>query len=342
MRATVIGASGYAGRLLCRLLALHPNISHILPASRSDAGRPTHEALPELPQSWIDGRRLPPRIASIDEALDSSTEVLFSALPHGASATVCQPVIGTLPIIDLSADFRFTDVDLYERIYETVSATRTIMTPAVYGLVEHFRPEITRARLVANPGCYPTATLLPLLPLASEQLIEGTVVANALSGISGAGRGVKLDALFCERSENCNAYKPGSVHRHHAEITEKLNAVTDRLDKVIFTPHLVPMIQGMTVTTTVRCTDPARAIECLQERYHNEPFVELLGETPPHTAHVRETNRAQIGWAIDGTHLILMSTIDNLWKGASSQAIQNMNLMLGFEEDAGLNLPTRR
>jgi len=194
--------------------------------------------------------------------------------------------------------------------------------------------------VIANPGCYPTASLLPILPAAAESLIEGPLVINAISGISGGGRTPKQNLLFAERNENANAYGVGTQHRHQAEIVEQLISAQQSLGSdpvVLFNPHLAPIKQGMAVTTVLPSSRPATVVEALRERYEDEPFVELIGEATPETRHVRGSNRIRIGWRLEHGHVILLSVIDNLWKGASGQATQNMNILFGFPETAGLD-----
>lgn len=342
MKITVLGSNGYTGMLLLRILAHHPAVRSVVPASRSQAGLSLREADPGLSAALRDGGVVSPVVLSPEEALRDPGDVVFSALPHNASAQVCAPILGTCVVIDLSADFRFRDARRYERAYGVEQPEQHHQQASVYGLCEWNRREIESAMVIANPGCYPTATLLPLLPVcghsdgwpSEERALADAdmpVVVNAMSGISGAGKKESANLLFAERTENGGAYNPGRLHRHAAEISEQLNR-----DDVLFTPHLVPMKQGMAVTSVVTVADPDAAIERLQQRYAREPFVELTGGTPPEIRHVRGTNTIRIGWHREGRQLILMSVIDNLWKGASGQAVQNMNIRFGLEETAGL------
>jgi N-acetyl-gamma-glutamyl-phosphate reductase len=326
--------------LLIRLLAAHPEITRVTASARSSAGTPVGEADPGLPHRLISSGAIAPTVLSPEEALADPGEVVFSALPHGASAAVCEPVLGTIPVIDLSADFRFADAALFEAAYGAPPPAPDHQEAAVYGLCEWYRSEIAAAAVIANPGCYPTASLLPLLPLAAAGVIAGPVVINAISGISGAGRTPKQNLLFAERNENANAYNVGTQHRHGHEIAERLalaaGSASPQVPALFFNPHLAPLKQGMAVTTVVPVSAPARAIAAIRDRYAEETFVELTGETPPETRHVRGSNRIRIGWREEKGHLVLMSVIDNLWKGASGQAVQNMNIRFGFPEDAGL------
>jgi N-acetyl-gamma-glutamyl-phosphate reductase len=283
---------------------------------------------------------------------------VFSALPHGTSADLCRPYLGNTVVIDLSADFRLTDPGRYRRAYGVEQPQPAWQEKAVYGLVEWYRAQLAVTPLIAVPGCYPTATLLPILPLAEAGMITGTVHVAAMSGTSGAGRGAKTNQLLAERAENLTAYNPGRRHRHAQEIEEQylIHARGHRTGRmpdaspssrnqreehapgspILFTPHLIPMKQGMAVTTTVPVHDPVPAIKAIETRYREENFIELIGESTPDTGMVRGTNRIAIGWYPEERFLILLSTVDNLWKGAAGQAIQCMNVRFGFEETAGL------
>ena len=338
MRVTVLGSSGYGGMLLLRILASHPQITRITAAARSQAGLSLAEADPGLPHAVLRSGRVHSTVLAPDAALADPGDLVFSALPHGASAEICAPILGRVPLIDLSADFRFADAAQFERAYGNPPPAREHQAGAVYGLCEWYRDELRHAMVIANPGCYPTASLMPLLPLAAAGLLDGPVVINAISGISGAGRSPKQNLLLAERNENTNAYKVGTRHRHRAEIAERLalGGTDGAGPMVLFNPHLAPLKEGMAATITVPLSRPAAAIELITERYADEPFVELTGNTPPETRHVRASNRIRIGWQEEDGYLILMSVIDNLWKGASGQAVQNMNIRFGFPETEGL------
>lgn len=210
----------------------------------------------------------------------------------------------------------------------------------MFGLAEVYREQVKTADLIANPGCYPTATLLPLLPVVKTFGTRGKIIVNALSGISGAGRKANLNLIFTERTENCNAYNPGRLHRHTLEIEKEVKLV-DADASILFTPHLVPLKRGMAVTTVVtlpKPASPADVEDCLSEAYGDESFVRLTPGRIPETADVRGSNRCDIGWHLEGESLMLFSVIDNLVKGASGQAVQNMNIRFGFAETAGLSL----
>ncbi|WP_026245172.1 N-acetyl-gamma-glutamyl-phosphate reductase [Alkalispirochaeta alkalica] len=332
MKATILGATGYTGMVLLRILAHHPRITAITASSRTMAGRPLSEADPGLSRSVLEAGRLDPLVRSPSEALESPGEVIFSALPHGASADACAPALGRVPVIDLSADFRFGDPRNFTASYGTPPPQEAFQNRSVYGLSEWNREALKTAEIIANPGCYPTATLMPLLPLREEILPGTPLVVNALSGITGAGKKEKTTLLYAERTENATAYSVGRQHRHTGEIEEQLGA-----GQILFSPHLIPVKQGMLVTTTLSVRDGQAAVAALEERYRSEPFITLTGSTMPETRHVRGTNHVRIGWQIEGSSLILVSAIDNLWKGAAGQAVQNMNIRFGFDETEGLH-----
>jgi N-acetyl-gamma-glutamyl-phosphate reductase len=349
MRVTVLGATGYGGMLLTRLLARHPEVKRVIPAARSAAGEPFAQTDPGFPRTGPAASKMDERVRSPDEALADPGDLVFSALPHGVSAEVCLPVLGSVPVIDLSADFRLDGADRFRSAYGREMPVPDLQSKSVYGLSEWYRTRLASADLIANPGCYPTCALLPLLPVVETTAPVGPVVINALSGISGAGRKAKALLLYAERTENATAYNVGTAHRHHAEIAEQLLfhglADADGSDghlhpSVLFNPHLIPMKQGMAATIVVHTESAAaaeRAADALRGRYEMEPFIELTGSEPPETRHIRGTNRVRIGRRIDGATIILMSVLDNLWKGAAGQAVQNMNIRFGFPETAGLS-----
>ncbi|MCL1818759.1 MAG: N-acetyl-gamma-glutamyl-phosphate reductase [Spirochaetaceae bacterium] len=342
MKAAILGTTGYTGMILLRLLARHREITEILPGSSSQAGALLKDVDPGISRAIAakTGKR-GARLLTTQEIAEASPDVVFAALPHLASAEVCAPFFGKTPVIDLSADFRLKDPAVFEKTYKEKPKRPDLLEKAVYGLAEWNTDEIKKASLIANPGCYPTATLLPLLPLARAGLLTGTVITNALSGVSGAGRSVKQTYLFCERAENTTAYAPGKQHRHQPEIKQALDSASGgRLD-IFFTPHLVPLKQGMAITSVAELARPLTRNEveaCYEEAYAEKPCVELTGERIPETLHVRGSNRCDIGWRIEGDRIILLSVIDNLVKGASGQAVQNMNIRFGFEEAEGLCL----
>ncbi len=294
----------------------------------------------------VDRRKIPGgllcTVAEARRAAEShELDVVFSALPHLKSAEICAPLFGKAVVIDLSADFRIRDPAVFLSAYGSPVPRPDLLPRAVYGLAEWHTDALRSADLIAAPGCYPTATLLPLLPLARAGLLTGTVIANAISGISGAGRKERVDLLYCERSENVNAYNPGTSHRHAPEIAQELHQAQETLS-LLFTPHMAPLRRGMAVTTVAELSgDPpatgAGSIEAaFQAAYAGRPFIGLAGARVPQTREVWGSNRCDIGWRREGRHVMLFSVLDNLVKGASGQAVQDMNIRFGLPEAAGL------
>ena len=326
-RVLVAGASGFAGALAAQIVWGHPRLALVHVTSRSDVGTPLDRLYPRY--------RVPLELEQLD--LDEAEEVdaAIVAYPHGASAPVVAELrgLGAL-VVDLSADFRLRDLPLYERWYGSHGAPE-LLEGAVYGLPELHRGAIRGAELVANPGCYPTATLLALAPLAAEGLMEDVVV-DAKSGISGSGRGGGDANHFVTLVENSNPYKVEG-HRHEPEILEQLAELGSK-PSLTFVPHLVPLDQGELASCYVR---PPRSVsqrelnDLFHDRYAGEPFVELV-EEPPGVRDVRDTNLCRISVTAREDRLLVFAAIDNLWKGASSQAVQNLNLMLGLGETEGL------
>ena len=346
MRAAVLGVTGYTGLVLLRLLAEHPQVHDIVPVSSSQPGEAADAIDPGLsPAIAAKLRSTGGKLVAVEEAArlaaGAGIDVVFSALPHVRSAEVCAPFLGRSVVIDLSADFRFADAAVFEAVYGHAHPRPDLLPQAVYGLAEWHTERIRKADIIANPGCYPTATLLPLLPLARAGLVDGTAVVNAISGISGAGKKERLDLLYGERTENAGAYNPGRTHRHAPEIEGELKAVRGSLS-LLFTPHLAPLKRGMCVSTVVRLVkdppeDGAGSVAAiLSEAYADRPFIRLTGRRVPQTRDVWGSNRCDIGWQREGDHLLVFSCIDNLVKGASGQAVQNMNLRFGLDEAAGL------
>ena len=332
MKAAVLGATGYTGMLLLRLLSSHKNIDNIAAVSTSAIGKPIETGDPGLYKN-ISGNYI-----SIDQLKDYNPDVIFSALPHLASLPFYSDYIGKSVIIDLSADLRYENKDDFEKAYNTEHADPKFIGKAVFGLSEWYKKEIKKSSLIANPGCYPTCTLLPLLPLLKEGIIGGNLTTNALSGISGAGKKAKINNLFVERSENSCAYSPGKTHRHQSEIQKELDFTGNESD-LLFTPHLVPMRRGMVVTTTAELQKEITDTEIaaiFKQYYGSEPFIKVTQERLPESSHVWGSNRCDINWQINDKRIILFSALDNLLKGASGQAIQNMNIRFGFDETEGL------
>ena len=341
LRVAIVGATGYTGLELLRLLSGHPQVEVTCVTSRKEAGKPLSSIFPFLTR-FGDLRLIEP---SPDE-IAAKAEVAFLCVPHGAAAEMAASLLERgLKVIDLSADFRLKDQKVYEDWYKVRHPAPHLLAEAVYGLCEAHRDEIRKARLVANPGCYPTASLLPLVPLFREGLIlKKGLIVDAKSGVSGAGRSAKLGLIFCEVNEDFCAYNVAK-HRHTPEIEQELSRAAGEEVLINFTTHLVPMNRGILATIYAwpkEGVSEARLREVLESFYRGSPFVEVLPEGAfPHTAHVKGTNRALIGLKADPRtgRVILVSAIDNLVKGASGQAIQNLNLMMGWPEETGLTVP---
>ncbi|MDD5585908.1 MAG: N-acetyl-gamma-glutamyl-phosphate reductase [Alphaproteobacteria bacterium] len=336
INVAILGASGYTGAELLRLLLPHPFVRIAALTAERNAGLPVAAVLPHLA-----GRGLPD-LCRIGEVDFGKADFVFCALPHGTT----QDVIAKLPlnvrVVDLSADFRFADVKVYEKWYGQPHRAPQLQAEAVYGLTEFERARVKGARLVANPGCYPTAAQLPLVPLVRVGLIEADgIIIDAKSGASGAGRAEKLGNLFSEVAEGFQAYGV-ATHRHTPEIEQGLGAPAGKDVLVNFTPHLLPMNRGIFESIYVKLAkgaDAAAVRAAWQKAYEGEPFVQVLNEGHlPSTRQVRGTNVCQMNVVADRLpgRAIILSAIDNLVKGASGQAVQNMNVMFGFDEITGL------
>lgn len=333
----ILGASGYTGAELLRLLHGHPQVRITALSAESQAGQTLHETFPHLGQ-------LPDQaLVKIEDIDFSAIDLVFCCLPHGTTQAVIAALPEHLKIIDLSADFRLRDPATYAEWYGHAHQALALQGEAVYGLTEHARAALAGARLVANPGCYPTASLLPLLPLLKEGLLSTEhLVIDAKSGISGAGRSVKRNLLFTELDEGMSAYSVGR-HRHTPEIEQGLSEAANRPVTVNFTPHLIPMKRGMIATiygAMVQGMGVKDVELSLKNSYQNEPFIELLaGQNFPSTHAVRGSNRCQVGVYAGRApqDIILVAAIDNLVKGAAGQAIQNMNVMFGWPETTALD-----
>lgn len=340
VRVAVIGASGYTGAELLRLLTAHPRarVTHL--SARERLAPDVSAVLPSLAGVL----RLP--IEAFDaEALASRADVAFACLPHGASIEVVRALYQRgVRVFDLSADFRLRDPATYAQWYGHAHGAPELLETAVYGLVEKHRAQLRDARLVAVPGCYPTASSLPVLPLLEERLVRpDDVVVHALSGVSGAGRTPSPSTHYSECAESARSYKIAGTHRHIPELEQTLSAAAGAPVTLTFTPTLVPMTRGILSTVYLR---PAGALPAAEELtalarryYEGSPFVTVLDAgTPPDTLWVRGSNRVHLSYAVDARagRILAMGAIDNLVKGASGQAIQCMNVALGFDERAGL------
>jgi N-acetyl-gamma-glutamyl-phosphate reductase len=333
----IVGATGYAGAELVRILAGHPNVELAVITSRQFAGVQFSAVYPSM-AGLVD---LVCEEFSVDLVCERA-DILFLALPHKLPmAFVPRLVEKNKRIIDLSADFRFNDAAVYEAAYQPHTA-KELLKGSVYGLSEIYHDAIQSAHLVGNPGCYPTSVLLPLIPLVREGLLDLTsIIADSKSGVSGAGRSLSIGSHFSEVNESFKPYKVG-VHRHNPEMDVVLSREAQQPVKITFVPHLIPITRGMMTTIYAGMADslsPKDIAGCLAKAYANKPFVRLCSdERVPNSLHVKGTNFCDIGFKIDDRHqrLILMSAIDNLVKGAAGQAVQNMNIMLGLDETAGL------
>ena len=340
----ILGASGYTGAELVRLLLRHPKVELVLLTADRRAGQAMGDVFPQFAPYEL------PTLVSIDQ-VDWTTiglDLVFCALPHATTQKVLQDLLAKAPetkVVDLSADFRLEDAAAYAKWYGHEHHALELQKEAVYGLVEIYRRDIKKARLVANPGCYTSCAILPLVPLLKARAIEtDEIVIDAKSGMTGAGRSAKEEMLFSEVSEGFNAYGVGH-HRHMAELDQEFSKAAGKEVVVSFTPHLLPQNRGILSTIYVRGRRGKTAQdlhEVLVKQYEKEPFVHILpfGKTP-HSRHVRGSNMTFIGVAADRIpgRAIIVSTLDNLTKGASGQAVQNMNLVLGFAETLGIDQP---
>jgi N-acetyl-gamma-glutamyl-phosphate reductase len=338
MRVAVLGASGYSGLELLRILLRHPQAELVAVTSEQRAGMPVGEAFPSL-RSLLDLRFE----AASPDALAGRVDVVFTALPHATSGPAVSALRKAgLAVIDLSADFRLRDADAYLRWYGAHPAP-DLFGRAVYGLPELYREEIRGASFVASPGCYPTSVLLPIAPFLRQGLVEpGALMADSKSGVSGAGRTLQDGYLFAELDENCRAYKVGGAHRHVPEMEQEASALANEPVRIAFVPHLLPTIRGIVTSVYARPKRPLSAADAqavLEEAYGHERFVRVLppGETPSLAA-VRGSNFCDVAAVVDDRTgmLVLLSALDNLVKGAGGQAVQSMNLMHGVAEETGL------
>jgi N-acetyl-gamma-glutamyl-phosphate reductase len=343
VKAAVIGASGYSGMELLRLILRHPGIELVAVTSRTLAGKTLSAEFPRL-RGLATADSLAFTLPDAQLVKNAGAQVAFLALPHGVSAEFAKPLLDLgLKVIDLSADFRLRSPDLYTAYYDHPHPTPELLAEAVYALPEIRSAEIQSARLIACPGCYPTSILLPLLPLLRAGLLDTAhpVNVSSMSGASGAGRNASVPLLFCEVSGSLRSYSVPR-HRHLSEISQELELAAGGPVALAFVPHLVPVHAGICTTTFARLADrssPDQIGATLEQAYAAQPFVRLLGRNQsPDTKNVTGTNFIDIGWAHDPAtnQVILLSAEDNIGKGASGQAIQNFNLAFGFPATTGL------
>lgn len=351
VKVAVVGASGYSGEELVKLLLLHPKVELTVLTSRQYAGRSLKDVFPRF--SNLPGASSLQFSSPDCQEIINKADVAFLALPHGVAAEFAVPLFaGGCQVIDLSADFRIHDPEVYEEFYGAPHPAPKLLEKAIYGLPEWHRDKIQKAQLIASPGCYPTSILLPCLPLIRAGLIQpSTIIANSLSGVSGAGRKLDVPFLYVECNESVRPYGVPK-HRHLSEIEQEISLAAGENTIIQFTPHLIPVNRGILTTLTMAPSNDAvsreqsddyvqKITKTFEEAYGDENFVRLLGTTGlPDTKHVVGTNNIEIAWRYDQRtgRLIVMSAEDNLVKGASGQAIQSMNILRGYPETTGLLL----
>jgi len=334
-RVSVFGGTGYTGVELIRLLLNHPNVEIYQITSRNDKGKRVDEIYPSF-RGVLNNILVSPEDADL-----KNVDIVFFATPNGIAMNYAEGLIeaGKL-VIDLAADFRIKDQGIWEKWYGVEHKSPNLINKAVYGLPEINRDSIKKSKLVANPGCYPTAIQLALIPLLEKKLISSTnIIADAKSGISGAGRNPELKLLMSEADEDFKAYGIGG-HRHLPEIEQNLTYVSGENVKLTFIPHLVPMVRGIFATIYVECIKNFKAKDIFESYYKDEPFVDIMeSNIYPNTKSVRASNFCRISFykEQDTNRLIIFSVIDNLMKGAAGQAVQNMNIMMDWPETLGLS-----
>ncbi len=341
VKVGIIGSTGYAGQEIVRILLRHPEAKIVWYGSRSYIDKRYSEVFGNMFQIVDDickGENM--------SELASQVDVIFTATPQGlCGSLVNEEILSKVKIIDLSADFRIKDVEKYEKWYGIHHESPDFIGEAVYGLCEINREDIKKARLIANPGCFPTCSILSVYPLAKEGIIDmDTLIIDAKSGTSGAGRGAKVQNLYCEVNENIKAYGV-AIHRHTPEIEDQLSYASGENVILNFTPHLVPMNRGILVTAYAKLKKQVsyEDLRKLYDKYYqNEYFVRVLDkDVPPETRWVEGSNFVDVNFKIDPrtNRVIMMGAMDNLVKGAAGQAVQNMNLLFGFKENLGLEMP---
>jgi len=349
IKVGIVGASGYSGEELVRLLLSHPRVELAAVTSRQYAGQTVAQIFPKF--AHLPAAKKLKFTEPDTKSLAKAAKIIFLALPHGIAAEFAAPLLKLgCKVIDLSADFRLKSAEVYKDFYAHDHPAPELLAKSVYGLPEIYRSKIKKASLIASPGCYPTSILLPSIPLLRAKLVHpGSLIADSLSGVSGAGRKAELDYLFVECNESVRPYGVPK-HRHLSEIEQELSIVAGEKMVIQFTPHLIPVNRGILTTlyfapakhfknSSEMFALTGKITDCFTKAYMNEPFVRVLeGKTLPDTKNVVGTNVCEIGWRLDPRtgRLVVMSAIDNIVKGASGQAVQSMNIACGFEETAGL------
>jgi len=336
----IVGGTGYTGVELLRLLAMHPHAELTVITSRGEAGLPVADMFPSL-RGYVDLAFSDPATANL-----SACDVVFFATPHGVAMSQAQALLdANVKVIDLAADFRLQDTSVFEKWYKLPHSCPDVLRDAVYGIPELYREKIKSAKVIGNPGCYPTTVLLGLAPLLEQGYIDfsAPIVADAKSGVSGAGRKAEVATLFAEASDSMRAYGVAG-HRHHPEIHAQLTQLAGADMQFIFVPHLIPMIRGMLSTIYVKLTDVGNTVDLqalYEQRYQHERFVDVMpAGALPETRSVRGSNQLRIALHKQQTtgYLTLVVVQDNLVKGAAGQAVQNMNIMFDFDERSGLEV----
>ena len=336
MKVGIINITGYAGSELARILYRHPEVEVVSVTGRSSAGQQLNEVFPHLTALDL----------TIEPELSGSLDLVFSALPHKASAEACIPVLKQgVKVVDISADFRLKQPDQYQEWYGVDHPDPTLLEEAVYGLTELHRDDVKASRLVANPGCYPTSAILGLAPAVAEGIITRDIIVDSKSGVSGGGRSLNLTNHFSEVNENVFAYALNG-HRHLPEITQELAPLANQTLNLTFLTHLIPMTRGILSSCYTSLLDPSKwagddgkqkIVDLYQDYYANDPFVQVV-PLPPQTKQTLGNNLCLVHPSIDQRtgRLIVISCLDNLVKGAAGQAVQNMNVMYGFPEETSL------
>ena len=336
MKVGIINITGYAGSELARILYRHPEVEVVSVTGRSSAGQQLNEVFPHLTALDL----------TIEPELSGSLDLVFSALPHKASAEACIPVLKQgVKVVDISADFRLKQPDQYQEWYGVDHPDPTLLEEAVYGLTELHRDDVKASRLVANPGCYPTSAILGLAPAVAEGIITRDIIVDSKSGVSGGGRSLNLTNHFSEVNENVFAYALNG-HRHLPEITQELAPLANQTLSLTFLTHLIPMTRGILSSCYTSLLDPSKwagddgkqkIVDLYQDYYADDPFVQVV-PLPPQTKQTLGNNLCLVHPSIDQRtgRLIVISCLDNLVKGAAGQAVQNMNVMYGFPEETSL------